>query len=221
MRLRRSLAATALVLLALPAGVAGAPRQALPPGWYRVSPLPASLQARMVGRSWHAGCPVALAQLRLLRVTFYGFDHRVHVGRMVVDATWASRLGGVFVRLYRERFPIYEMVPVDAYGGNDSVSIDHDNTSSFNCRNATGSSSWSNHAYGLAVDLDPLQNPYLDHGRTTHRGSLRYLDRSQRLPGMIHPGDATVQAFAAIGWGWGGSWSGSIQDLQHFSVNGR
>ena len=112
------------------------------------------------------------------------------------------------------------MVPVDVYRGSDFGSIEADNTSSFNCRNATGSSNWSNHAYGLAIDLNPLENPYVSGGRTSHRGSVKYLDRSKHLRGMIHPGDVVVRAFESIGWGWGGYWTGSVKDLQHFSANG-
>ncbi|MBA3716675.1 MAG: M15 family metallopeptidase, partial [Actinobacteria bacterium] len=122
--------------------------------------------------------------------------------------------------LYRVRYPIRQMRPVDAYGGSDFQSIEHDNTSSFNCRAATGSSNWSNHAYGLAIDVNPIENPYVSVGRTSHPDSVRYLNRSKHLPGMIHPGDVVVRAFEAIGWGWGGYWSGSVQDLQHFSSNG-
>ena len=127
----------------------------------------------------------------------------------------------VFSVLFRTRFPIRQMRPVDAYGGDDFQSIEHDNTSSFNCRLATGSSNWSQHAYGLAIDLDPLENPYVSNGQTVHAGSEQYLDRSQDLPGMIHHGDRVWRAFQAIGWGWAGDWPGSIQDLQHFSSTGR
>jgi hypothetical protein len=110
---------------------------------------------------------------------------------------------------------------IDAYGGSDFDSIEADNTSAFNCRTATGSSSWSQHAYGLAIDVNPIENPYVEGGRVYHDASRRYADRSKQLRGMIHAGDAIVAAFAAIGWGWGGSWSGSVRDYQHFSSTGR
>jgi D-alanyl-D-alanine carboxypeptidase len=113
------------------------------------------------------------------------------------------------------------MLPVDAYGGDDFRSIEADNTSSFNCRPATGSSHWSNHAYGRAIDVNPIENPYISGGSTSHRASVPYLNRSRVRPGMAVAGGVLVRAFAAQGWGWGGSWSGSTQDTQHFSYNGR
>jgi len=127
----------------------------------------------------------------------------------------------VFRSLYAQRYPIRLMQPVDAYGGSDFASIEADNSSSFNCRSATGSTHWSQHAYGHAIDLNPIENPYLVGGRSSHPASRPYENRHRRLKGMLHAGDAVVSAFAAAGWGWGGSWSGSVQDTQHFSVSGR
>ena len=119
------------------------------------------------------------------------------------------------------RYPIRTMVPADAYHGSDYASIQADNTSAFNCRDATGSSSWSEHAYGLAVDLDPCENPYVyADGYEAHKRCRQYVDRSLRDPGVIHAGDKVVRAFASAGWGWGGSWQGA-RDYQHFSANGR
>ena len=126
---------------------------------------------------------------------------------------------GVFRKLYTARFPIRRMVPVDAYGGSDFRSIEADNTSAFNCRFVDGTHRWSEHAYGRAIDVNPIENPYVSGGRTSHRASVQYLDRSRRRPGMAHEGGALVRAFAAIGWGWGGRWT-SVKDYQHFSASG-
>jgi D-alanyl-D-alanine carboxypeptidase len=112
------------------------------------------------------------------------------------------------------------MVPVDAYGGSDSRSIEADNTSAFNCRSVEGTSRWSEHAYGRAIDVNPIENPYVDGGHTSHRASVPYLDRSRRRPGMAYEGGVLVGAFDAIGWGWGGRWT-SVKDYQHFSASGR
>jgi hypothetical protein len=185
-----------------------------------VSPISADVARRMTGVSWRPGCPVALSDLRVLTVSFWGFDARAQDGTLIVHRSVAAAVVRVMRRLYAIRFPIRRMVPVDVYGGDDFRSIEADNTSAFNCRAATGSSHWSEHAYGRAIDLDPLENPYVSGGRTSHPASRRYLDRSLRLPGMIHAGDAVVRAFAAVGWGWGGAWSG-IRDYQHFSASGR
>ena len=161
-----------------------------------------------------------LRDLRALSVSYQGFDGRAHTGTLIVHRSVAVQVVGVMRRLYAARFPIRRMVPVDAYGGDDFRSIEADNTSAFNCRAVAGTSRWSEHAFGRAIDLNPLENPYVSGGTTSHAASRRYLDRSLRLPGMLHAGDAAVRAFAAAGWGWGGTWSGA-RDYQHFSASGR
>ena len=176
---------------------------------------------RMVGTSWHRGCPVALADLRLVTATYWGFDKRAHTGRIVVHRDVAADVLAVLRRLYAARFPIRRMVPVDAYGGSDFRSIEADNTSAFNCRYVDGTTRWSEHAYGRAIDLNPIENPYVTaSGTTSHRASSRFLRRAPYRPGMAVEGGAVVRAFDAVGWGWGGRWSGA-RDYQHFSASGR
>jgi hypothetical protein len=184
-----------------------------------ISTLDPALRAGMTGVSWHPGCPVPLSRLRLLTLTHWGFDGRVHTGLLVVNQDVATRVVSVFRRLYGARFPIRRMRPVDDYGGSDFRSIEADNTSAFNCRNATGSTHWSEHAYGHAIDVNPIENPYVSGGTTSHPASIPYLDRSRIRPGMAYPGGALVAAFKAVGWGWGGDWSGT-KDYQHFSMSG-
>jgi hypothetical protein len=186
-----------------------------------VSTIGPALRERMTGVSWRQGCPVALRDLRLVTVTHIGFDGRARQGRLVVHEDVARDVVGVFRKLYDAGYPIRRMKLIDAYGGSDFDSIEADNTSAFNCRRATGSGSWSQHAYGLAIDLNPIENPYVEGGRVYHADSWRYVNRSKRLKGMIRAGDVVVRAFASIGWGWGGSWTGSVKDYQHFSASGR
>jgi hypothetical protein len=195
---------------------------ALLPGFHaRVQPIPPAMHAQMTGVSWHRGCPVALDDLRLITLTYRGFDGRAHTGRLVANRTAAPALVAVFRRLYAVKFPIRRMEPVDRYGGDDFRSIEADNTSAFNCRAATGSTRWSNHAYGLAIDVNPIENPWVSGGRSSHPASAPYLDRSRHRPGMAYEGGVLVDAFRAVGWGWGGTWSGGVRDYQHFSYNGR
>jgi D-alanyl-D-alanine carboxypeptidase len=195
---------------------------ALLPGFHaRVQPIPPAMRAQMTGVSWHPGCPVALDDLRLITLTYRGFDGRAHTGRLVANRTAAPALVAVFRRLYAVKFPIRRMEPVDRYGGDDFRSIEADNTSGFNCRAATGSTRWSNHAYGLAIDVNPIENPYVSGGRSSHPASAPYLDRSRHRPGMAYEGGVLVDAFRAVGWDWGGTWSGGVRDFQHFSYNGR
>ncbi|SEG76814.1 D-alanyl-D-alanine carboxypeptidase [Thermomonospora echinospora] len=171
--------------------------------------------------SWREGCPVPVSGLRAIDMNHWGMDGKVHNGRLIVNASAAEELTGVFHKLFDRKYPIARMEPVDKYRGSDFDSIEANNTSAFNCRQATGSGSWSQHAYGLAVDINPCENPYVSaDGTISHKDCVKYKDRSLDVPGLIHRGDKTVQAFADIGWGWGGNWTG-VKDYQHFSSNGR
>jgi hypothetical protein len=171
--------------------------------------------------SWRRGCPVGPVELRLLRADYWGFDGRVHRGELIVHRDHARRILGVLKRLFQARYPIQRLRLVDAYRADDDRSMAADNTSGFNCRRVSGSSSWSEHAFGRAIDLNPLRNPYVTRGgRVSPPAGRPYADRTRRAAGMIHAGDGVVRAFAAAGWRWGGSWSGS-RDYQHFSSTGR
>jgi hypothetical protein len=186
-----------------------------------VAPLPAALRETMTGVSWRPGCPVSLDDLRLVRASHWGWDARVHAGRIVVHRDVARDALTVLRRLYAARFPIRLMLPVDAYGASDFRSIEADNTSAFNCRPVEGTSRWSEHAYGRAIDLNPIENPYVyANGTTSHRASRPYLRRSPYRAGMAVEGGVVVRAFDAVGWGWGGRWPG-VKDHQHFSASGR
>lgn len=185
-----------------------------------ISPIGLALARRMTGVSWHAGCPVALRDLRVVRATYIGFDAHPHVGEVVVRSDVARDLVGVFRRLYAARFPIHRMRRVDAYGASDFRSIEADNTSAFNCRYVDGTTRWSEHAYGRAIDVNPIENPYVSGGRTSHRGSTPYLRRTPCRRGMACPSNVLVRAFQSVGWGWGGYWNGA-KDYQHFSASGR
>jgi D-alanyl-D-alanine carboxypeptidase len=185
-----------------------------------VERIDAAQAKRMTGVSWRPGCPVSLRDLRLLRMSHWGFDGRVRMGRLIVHRDVARPMVAVFRELHAARFPIRRMVPVDAYGASDFRSIEADNTSAFNCRYVEGTNRWSNHAYGTAIDINPIENPYVSGGATSHPASRPYVDRARRRPGMAFEGSALVRAFDRIGWGWGGRWT-SVKDYQHFSASGR
>ena len=169
--------------------------------------------------SWRAGCPVGPMQLRLLRLSYWGFDGKARVGSIVVRDRVARDVVAVFRRLYGARFPIRRLRKVDAYRGSDDASMAADNTSGFNCRFVSGTSRWSQHAYGEAIDVNPVENPYVQGSRVSPPAGRKYLDRSRARPGMAVAGGLLVRAFAAVGWRWGGRWTGSA-DYQHFSVSG-
>ena len=156
--------------------------------------------------------------LRLVRLTYWGFDDQVHEGALVVDAEVAEGVVAVFAELFDQRFPIRRMEPVDVFGGDDAASMAADNTSAFNCRSAVapGPPQWSDHAYGRAIDVNPVENPYLLGSDVLPPAGADYLDRSTYRPGMAVTGGVITTAFAAAGWSWGGTWSSP--DYQHFHI---
>jgi hypothetical protein len=164
---------------------------------------------------------VAPSELRRLTIDYWGFDEQVHTGTLIVRSRVAAAITNVFASLLRQRFPIKRMEPIDAYGGDDERSLEADNTAGFNCRKAvsSGPPHWSAHAYGVAIDVNPVENPYLEGGRVHPASGADYVDRSNQRPGMATPGGVLVRAFASVGWQWGGRWSGT-PDYQHFSATG-
>jgi hypothetical protein len=180
----------------------------------------------LAAKEWHSSCPVSLSGLRVLTVSYWGYDEQLHQGQLLVNAAVAPKLAQVFKRLYVLRFHIHHMALADEYGPASEQPKDGDVTASFECRQAvpspcsggTGTGHWSMHAYGEAVDLNPVENPYVGCGMTRDKTALSYLDRTRHRRGMVTP--AVIQAFRSVGWGWGGSWSGSTKDYMHFSSTG-
>jgi hypothetical protein len=208
------IATVAVVVTAAPA-LAGTQ----PPFAASIERLDAATRAEMTGVSWHRGCPVPLRELRVIHMTFWGFDRTAHTGELVVHRRWADDLVHVFRRIYRARFPIRRMRAIERYDGDDHRSMRADNTSAFNCRYVAGTTRWSQHAYGRAIDLNPVENPYVSGRHVSPRAGRRFADRSLHRRGMVHRGDVVWRAFHRLGWGWGGSWSGA-RDYQHFSATG-
>lgn len=170
--------------------------------------------------TWSEGCPVEVADLRYLTLGFWGFDGAAHTGEMIVNAEVADTIVGVFRALFDARYPIEEM-RITTQTEVDAPPIgDGNNTSAFVCRAAVGSTRFSEHAYGLAVDINPFINPYVKGKVVLPELAAVYTDREDVRPGMITEGDVVVAAFDAAGWGWGGRWS-SLKDYQHFSRNNR
>jgi D-alanyl-D-alanine carboxypeptidase-like protein len=170
--------------------------------------------------SYRSGCPVAPAELRLVRVSYRGFDGRSHVGALVAHRRVARDVVAVFRGLYLAGFPLRRMTPVSAFRGSDDASMAADNTSGFNCRRAVGGSGWSEHSYGTAIDVNPVENPYVLGGRVLPPAGRAYAVRTHVRGGMAVRGGVLVRAFGSIGWKWGGRWTGS-PDYQHFSLSGR
>ena len=190
---------------------------ALPP--FHASTAPVTVAE--LAASWHPGCPVGPAQLRTVRLSYVGFDGRAHTGAIVVNRRVASDTTEVFRRLYAEGFPIHRLEPIARYGGSDTRSMAADNTSAFNCRYAVapGPKRWSAHAFGEAIDVNTVENPYLEGGRVLPPAGRVFTNRSHYRRGMAVAGGVLVRAFASVGWLWGGRWTGS-PDWQHFSKTG-
>ncbi|MFO0664301.1 MAG: M15 family metallopeptidase [Polyangiaceae bacterium] len=183
-------------------------------------PLTTAERTRMTGVSWRPECPVSLDDLTLLDVPHYGFDGAIHRGRVVVAKRLSTAFLTAFKAMYVARFRIEKMRLVDEYGADDDASMADNNTSAFNCRKSTGGTSWSQHTYGNAIDINPVQNPYVKGATVLPPAGAPFRTRDGSKPGVIVKGDAVVKAFDALGWGWGGRWT-SFQDYQHFSENGR
>lgn len=176
--------------------------------------------AARLSASWRPGCPVPLQSLRLVTVTHWGFDRRPHQGEVVVHSDYAEEIRGVFAALFEAAFPIEQVRLVDDFGADDDRSMAANNTSGFNCRRARGTARWSEHAYGRAVDINPVQNPYLTaRGAVLPPGGREFIRRDATAPGVITADGPVVAAFTSIGWRWGGAWS--RPDYQHFSASGR
>ena len=191
-----------------------------PGGWFRsaVRPISPAVRSRM-GATWKPGCPAGLDDLRYVTVSFRGFDGKAHTGELVVHERVAGQVVSVFARLYRARFPIEEMRLVTGADLEAHPTGDGNNTAAFVCRAARKQTRWSAHAYGLAIDVNPFQNPYRRRDLLLPELAGSYENRARARPGMIRPGDAVTRAFADIGWTWGGTWR-SPRDLMHFSATG-
>lgn len=193
-----------------------------PPFTARVAPLDEATTQRMVGVSWREGCPVSLAELRAIQLTYWGYDAKAHTGQLVVNQDIAESVTQLFQTMYRQGFPIQRMDLVDRFEGDDDASMAANNTSAFNCRAMTGApGKWSVHSYGRAVDINPVTNPYVKQTETRTivlpEAGRAYLDRSTARPGMIVRQDGVWKAWTAAGFEWGGDWQ-TLKDYQHFEL---
>jgi hypothetical protein len=184
---------------------------------YRASS--AKVTATQLGATWRSGCPVPPSRLRVLTVTYLSFAGTAAQGRLVVHEDLVQPTALAFRQLYHQRFPVQRIVPVSSYGGSDARSMAANNTSGFNCRRTTSGTAWSEHSYGRAVDVNPVQNPYVKGTTVLPAGGTCCTDRRLYRRGMLHAGGA-VPAFTAHGFHWGGTWT-SLKDYQHLSTTNR
>jgi len=187
-----------------------------------ISIITPEIKIRMIqGKSYRVGCPVDLEDLRYVTLTYKNFTRKYVTGELVVHKDVADEVVKIFEVLYDADYPINQMRLVSDFGGNDWKSIEADNTSAFNCRNATGSKKWSKHSYGRAIDINPIENPYVfSSGHISHKASMPYKNRihvkdTSADKAVLLPNDEAVKIFKKHGWQWGGEFSGE-KDYQHF-----
>lgn len=182
-------------------------------------PIPQKILKRMKSSSWRPGCPVPLDKLAYMKFSFWGYDGKFHEGELIVHRKVAPEVLQIFIDLFEARFPIESMRLIDEYDGSDERSMKDNNTSAFNCRFITGKHGvFSKHSYGVAIDINPLYNPYVSGSRVEPPEGIKYVDRNRKVPGMIVRGDTCYNAFIKRGWVWGGEWK-NIKDYQHFEKN--
>lgn len=169
----------------------------------------------MMNNSYREDGPVKLSELVLVKVRYINFENEEKNGEIVVNKKLAGDIQAIFQELYEARFPIEKIRLIDEYGNSDELSMADNNTYAFSVRPKTGKKSFSKHAYGFAIDINPVQNPYIKNNIIEPQNSKNYLDRKNIRKGMIVKGDVCYNAFKKRGWTWGGEWK-SLKDYQHF-----
>ena len=186
--------------------------------------IPEPMWQAMKGVSWHPrrGCP-ARKNLSLLRIPYLDYAGTERRGEMIVAKSVAGDVLDIFAELFKEGFQIAGMRPVYTFEGDDNKSMAANNTSAFNCRAVTGGRRLSEHAFGRAIDINPIENPYVRRGRVVPgagRDYARPKKREEKIRGLIRSNGIVVKAFKRKKWKWGGNWR-SAKDYQHFSRSGR
>lgn len=179
---------------------------------------------RIQGKSYGDACTLPLSDFKHIRILYYGFDHETHIGELIVHTQIADDTIDIFKELYAAKYPIEQVKLIDDYDANDNTSMSDNNSSSFNYRVIDGTTTLSKHSLGLAIDINPLYNPYVRNINGLEvvlpEEGVLYTDRQKDLPYMIKEGDICHQAFIKRGFTWGGIWNHS-KDYQHFqkSIN--
>lgn len=182
---------------------------------FTAEPIPAAVEARMRGVSYPDDAEVKLSDLRYLRLSYVDFEGGDRIGELVCNKAIAEDLLDIFKTLYEARYPIRSIRLIDDFGGDDEASMAADNTSCFNYRRKTGMRELSKHARGLAVDINPFENPYVRPSRVRPAGAAAFADRTKDFPHKIDKDDLCYRLFREHGFSWGGTWR-SVQDYQHF-----
>lgn len=188
------------------------------PDDFTSSPITSEIETCIRGKSYPENCPVPLSSLRYLTVLHIGFDGQTHEGELIVHEQIAQTVLEIFYKLYLAGYPIEKIRLIDDYNANDEASMADNNTSAFCYRTIAGTDTLSTHSYGLAVDINPLYNPYVN--RETVSPAISAYDREAGTvssPHFMTEGDYCVRLFQMYGFTWGGEWDG-VKDYQHFEM---
>lgn len=185
------------------------------PVYFPVMQIPDMVFEKMQGVSFREDCPVTRDELRYIKLLHWGTDGKPHQGEIIVNEQIADDVQDIFFKLYKASYPIESVQLVDVYGGNDEISMTKNNTSGFNARKMTDGESWSKHAHGMAIDLNPKYNPYVNGELILPVDSVEYADRTKSFRMKIDGTDYAYKLFTSYGFTWGGNWT-NLQDYQHF-----
>lgn len=187
----------------------------LPDTVFVSQPIPPEVESRIRGISYPEGATISLDELRYLRLSYRDFDGVSKNGEMICNQRIADDLVDIFRKLWLAEYQIRSIQLIDEFGGSDDASMEADNTSCFNYRPVSGGTRLSNHALGLAIDVNPLENPYIKGDKVLPVTAESFVDRSRDFPHKIDKEDLCYQLFTAHGFAWGGDWH-SLKDYQHF-----
>jgi hypothetical protein len=183
-----------------------------------ISEITPSIKQRL-RYSWREDSPIPFKDLRYITITHWGFDDATHQGELIMHSAVAEDITAIFGELFALKFPITQMRLVDEFKGDDDTSMQAGNTYAHCARPVARTTAWSNHAYGLAIDINPHINPYIERrpfGVYVCPGNNIYLDRSHNVPGMITRSSAIYSIFKKYGFEWAGESLFYCQDLHHF-----
>ena len=175
----------------------------------------------MIGVSYRENPDISLDELRYVRIIHYDFKGQIQEGELVVNQKIAYPVMRVFYQLYKWEYPIERVRLVDDFDGDDEASMEANNTSAFNYRTIEGRDELSKHALGMAIDINPLMNPYVREDGYFPKNATEYLERDITLckgehkDKMIHKKDMAYKIFKRNGFLWGGDWE-DCKDYQHF-----
>lgn len=177
--------------------------------------LPEEIIETIKGSSYREDSPVSLEELAYIQLMYWSFDNIPQQGEIIVNQILAEEVAEIFKEIYEAKFPIDKMRLIDRYQADDYLSMADNNTAAFCVRDSWGSNKLSKHSYGLAVDINPVQNPYIKDNTVIPEEGRDFQRRSRISKGMIIPGDVVYTAFKKRGWTWGGEWK-TLKDYQHF-----